>query len=315
MVAAGTDPLRHRPAPAPTRSGSGPGPTECAGYGGAVEDQREFWNRRAPEWERRAAVADAPADAYGAAAMDALEPRPGSSVLEVGCGVGAAAVELARRVGSEGRVIGVDVSDEMLAAAGRTLGKAGVRGVELVRSDVVDGALDHLQGSLDAVFSRFGVMFFPEPQAAFDVLAGLLQPGGSMRCVVWGPLESNPWMFVPVLAAAGVLGAEPELPPEGAPGPFSLSDAEVATGLLDAAGLVGVGVVPVTGVRLIPASDPRAEIETLVAMGPLGDAWAGADDAARDAVVDAVVAAMGEYRTDAGWMLPGSAMVIGGTAP
>ena len=123
------------------------------------------------------------------------------------------------------------------------------------------------------------------------------------------------WMFVPVLAAAGVLGAEPELPPEGAPGPFSLSDAEVATGLLDAAGLVGVGVVPVTGVRLIPASDPRAEIETLVAMGPLGDAWAGAEDAARDAVVDAVVAAMGEYRTDAGWMLPGSAMVIGGTAP
>ena len=280
-----------------------------------MEDQREFWNRRAAEWERRAAVADAPADAYGAAAMDSLELRPGSSVLEVGCGVGAASVELARRVGPEGRVIGVDVSDEMLAAAGRTVGRSGVQGVELVRSDVVDGALDHLRGSLDAVFSRFGVMFFPEPQRAFDVLSGLLRPGGALRCVVWGPLESNPWMFVPVLAAAGVLGTGPELPPPGAPGPFSLSDAEVATGLLDAAGLVGVGAAPVTGVRLIPASDPRSEIETLVAMGPLGDAWSDADDDVRDAVVAAVIAAMDEYRTDAGWMLPGSALVIGGDAP
>ena len=280
-----------------------------------MEDQREFWNRRAAEWERRAAVADAPADAYGAAAMDALELRTGSSVLEVGCGVGAAAVELARRVGPEGRVTGVDVSDEMLAAARRTVERAAARHVELVRSDVVDGAVDHLRGSLDAVFSRFGVMFFPEPQRAFDVLAGLLRPGGALSCVVWGPLEANPWMFVPVLAAAEVFGSGPELPPEGAPGPFSLSDAEVATGLLEAAGLVGVGAAPVTGVRLVPASDPRTEIETLVAMGPLGDAWADADDPTRDAVVEAVVAAMGEYRTEAGWMLPGSALVIGGTAP
>ncbi|MDQ2677429.1 MAG: class I SAM-dependent methyltransferase [Actinomycetota bacterium] len=279
------------------------------------EDQRTYWNRRAGEWERRAGIADAPADTYGGAAMDALGLGSGASVLDVGCGVGATVVELARRVAPDGRVIGVDVSDEMLAACGRTVGSAGVTGVELVRSDVVDGALDDLEGSLDAVFSRFGVMFFPEPQRAFTRLAGLLRPGGSLRCVVWGPIDANPWMFVPVLAAAGVFGAGPELPPPGRPGPFSLADADLAAGLLAQAGLRDVGVEPVTGLRLIPSAAPRPEIETLVAMGPLGDAWLAADDTTRDAVIEAVIAAMEPYRTDGGWMLPGSAQVIGGTAP
>ncbi len=247
--------------------------------------------------------------------MDALGLSAGSSVLDVGCGVGATLVELARRVGPGGSVLGVDVSDEMLAAAGRTVAAADAQRVELVRSDVVDGSLDHLAGTLDAVFSRFGVMFFPEPQAAFTTLVGLLRPGGTVRCVVWGPLEENPWMLIPVLAAASVFGSGPELPPPGAPGPFALADAELSAGLLESAGLFDVTVEPVAGARLVPAADPRTEIETFVSMGPLGDAWSAADDDTRAAVVESVLGAMEEYRTDAGWVLPGSARVIGGIAP
>lgn len=278
-----------------------------------MEDQREYWNRRAPEWERRAGVADAPPDVYGAAAMDALDLVTGASVLDVGCGVGATLVELARRVGPGGRVVGADVSDDMLAASARTLERADVRDVELVRSDVVDGALDHLRGSLDAVFSRFGVMFFPEPRRAFGELVALLRPGGSLRCVVWGAFEENPWMSVPMTAAAATLGVDPERPRPDVPGPFSLADRAATASLLSAAGLVDVRVEPVTGVRLIPAAAPRPEIETMVSMGPLGDAWSAADTTARDAVVDAVIAAMDGFRGDAGWLLPGSAWVVGGT--
>lgn len=280
-----------------------------------MDDQRTYWNRRAGEWERRSAIADAPEDTYGGAAMDALPVRAGMSVLDVGCGAGVTVVELARRVGPEGRVIGVDVAEQMLAATGRTVEAAGVGNVELVRSDVVDGALDALEGSLDGVFSRFGVMFFPEPQAAFTRLAGLLRPGAALRCVVWGPIEANPWMFVPTLHAAAVFGRGPELPPPGEPGPFSLAGEGVAAELLEAAGLLEVSVEPVTGERWIPSADPRPEIETLVAIGPLGDAWAEADDATRDAVVESVVEGMAPYSADGGWLLPGSAFVVGGIAP
>ena len=272
----------------------------------------EFWDRRAAAWERRAEALDGFSDAYGIPAMDALGVQPGQRVLDVGCGPGTTAIELARRVGPDGAVVGVDISAEMVAAARRRAERSGASNIAFRTVDVQDGALD---GPYDAAYSRFGVMFFPDPVAAFANIAGALRSGGRFAAAVWGPLEANPWMFLPTLAACAALGAEPTLPGPGQPGPFSLADPAHLAELLGAAGFVDVEVEPVEGERRIPRATADDEMRSLLEVGPVADAFASADDAGRAAAIDAVAASLAPYEDEAGWAVPGVARRVLASAP
>jgi SAM-dependent methyltransferase len=275
-------------------------------------DGRDFWDRRAAAWERRADSLDSFSDAYGAPAMDALRVQPGERVLDVGCGPGATAIELAARVSPGGDVVGVDVSPAMIAAATRRATTAGVSNVRFV---VADAQTEGLGEDFDAVYSRFGVMFFADPVAAFANIGGALRAGGRLGCAVWGPLGDNPWMFVPTLAAGPGLKVELAIPGADEPGPFSLADRERVTTVLDAAGFVDVDVNPVEGSRLISASSADDDIRALLEVGPLGEAYGDADGAARQAAVDSVIAAIEPFRDGEGWRLPGAALNVTARRP
>src|SRR5690349_19154631 len=123
-------------------------------------NEREFWDRRAEAWERRADSLGTPSDAYGIPAMGALPGAPGERVLEIGCGPGTTAVELAERVGPSGEVVAVDISPAMVAAATR---RAAAAGITNVRFEAADAQTADLGGPFDAAYSRFGVMFFADP--------------------------------------------------------------------------------------------------------------------------------------------------------
>ena len=280
-------------------------------YGASVteseSDERDFWDRRAAAWERRAEAVNSFSDAYGVPAMDALRLEDGERVLEIGCGPGTTAIELADRVAPTGEVVGVDISSAMIAAATR---RAAGSGVSNVRFEVADAETRPLGSSFDAVYSRFGVMFFTDPTAAFANIASALRPGGRLGCTVWAGLADNPWMFVPTLAAGPVLHAELTIPGPDEPGPFSLADPERVTNVLDAAGFVDIQIDPVEGSRVIPAATADEDVRTLLEVGPLGEAYDAADDATRQAAVDAVVSAIEPYRVDEGWCLPGSALIL-----
>lgn len=209
-----------------------------------VGEGQEFWDKRAAAWERRADEISAFSDTYGSAAIEALAPQPGEQVLDVGCGPGVTTLDLARLVGPDGTAMGVDISEGMVGAARRRADTAAVSNATFL---FADAATADLGGPFDAVYSRFGVMFFADPPAAFANIAGALRPGGRLAWAVWGPLADNPWMFVPSMAASAPLGAELSIPEPGAPGPFSLSDADHVRELLLAAGLEDVSVTPVDG--------------------------------------------------------------------
>jgi SAM-dependent methyltransferase len=274
--------------------------------------EREFWDRRAEAWERRADSLSTLSDAYGIPAMDALHVEAGERVLEIGCGPGTTAVELAARVGPSGEVVAVDISPAMVAAATR---RAAAAGVTNVRFEAADAQTADLGGPYDAVYSRFGVMFFADPPAAFANIGSALRSGGRFACSVWNQLGDNPWMFVPTLAAAPLLEAELGIPQPGQPGPFSLADPDHVRGLLEGAGFVDIEVEPIAGSRLVTDATRDDDVLALLEVGPLGGAYATADEAQRSAAVEAVLAAIEPFREDAGWRLPGSALKVTARRP
>lgn len=271
-------------------------------------EERDFWERRAEAWERRADEIGAFSDTYGAAAIEALAVRAGERVLDIGCGPGTTTIELGRRVGPGGEVVGIDISEGMVAAARRRSAAAAAPNITFVTADA---GTEPLGDSFDAAFSRFGVMFFVDPVAAFANIGRALRPGGRLACAVWGPLFDNPWMFVPTLAAAPVLGAGLTLPGPGEPGPFSLADPGHVHALLGEAGFVEVAVEEVGGARVLTADHVDEDVRMLLEVGPLGDAYGAADRTTRTAAVAAVIEAIEPHRDgDDGWRLAGKSLTV-----
>lgn len=134
----------------------------------------------------------------GRRALDALAPRPGENVLDVGCGGGETALDLARAVAPGGTVVGIDLSAAVLAFARRAA--EGCKRVRFVQADAQ--AFPFQPASFDAAFSRFGVMFFADPTAAFINIRRSLRPNGRLAFVCWRALDENPLDIVPLKAVS-----------------------------------------------------------------------------------------------------------------
>lgn len=164
--------------------------------------------------------------------MAAAGIRADSRVLDIGCGSGGTSLEAARAA-AEGAVLGVDVSAPMLAEARKRAADSGLPQAAFERGDAQVHRFE--DGAFDIAISRFGVMFFADPEAAFANIARALRPGGQLAFLCWRSLRDNAYMTVPMDAIAPYVQL-PELDAPGAPGPFSLADADRITKLLDGTG-------------------------------------------------------------------------------
>ena len=222
--------------------------------------QRAIWNDLVGDaWVRHADLHDRQAAPFGVAVMDALGSLTGTAVLDVGCGTGATAAQLASRGATQ--VVGVDLSGPMIAAAQETNDRADLR-FEL--GDVLDL---HQPGRFDVEFSRFGVMFFTDPSSAFTHLRALGTAEARLGFCCWGSPVANPWMILPVMATVPVLGP-PQLAGPGEPGPFSLSSPDRVRDVLGAAGWADVEVDELTIDQPHPAGDASAVARVVVEFSP-----------------------------------------------
>lgn len=180
---------------------------------------------------------------YGDLLVEALAPAAGERVLDVGCGNGDVALAVGTRVAPDGAVLGVDLSPDMLAVARARAEHAGLDHVEFVQADAT--IWHSPTGPLGAATSRFGVMFFDDPVAAFANLRASLAPGARLVFVCWQSLFDNEWMFLPASAVAEVLPLPVPADPH-APGPFAFADRDRVAGILDAAGYGGIEIDGVT---------------------------------------------------------------------
>jgi SAM-dependent methyltransferase len=206
----------------------------------ANEAMIELWNGTAGEsWSSRADRYDTMLKGLGERALHAAALTPGDRVLDVGCGSGQLALQAAETVGPDGTVLGVDIAARLVALATKRASERGLSQAKFVEADAAVQPLG--DSAFDAVISRFGVMFFDDPVAAFANLFAATRPGGRLAFVAWQGAPHNEWVTLPLSAVMPHTGAPP-LPPPGAPGPFAFGDSDHVRDILRKAGWVDVDV-------------------------------------------------------------------------
>jgi SAM-dependent methyltransferase len=273
----------------------------------ANSEQRSYWNQQVgPVWVAYQERLDRQIGPHGERALAALAAKPGERILDLGCGCGDSSLSLAERVAPSGQVLGLDLSEPMLVRARERAAAAGLANVSFRAADAQTAALE--PASFDAAFSRFGVMFFADPVAAFGNVWGTLRPGGRLAFVCWRPVAENDWVLVPMAAAAPHLPLPPPAAPD-APGPFSFGAAERVRRILEAAGFEAIRIEPAELPMAPGGGDLDEAADTFLEVGPVASALRAmkADDSLREKVRLAVRASF-EPHQRAGRVELGSAI-------
>lgn len=201
-------------------------------------DQTAYWNGLAGRlWTERQETQDAVLAPVSAILFDRALVVQGMRIVDIGCGCGDTTIELARRVGAKGHVLGVDVSAPMLARA-RERAHGGLP-LDFVLADATVYPFE--PGGADLLFSRFGVMFFADPAVSFANMRKALRPGGRAAFACWQEPRKNPWMMLPLQAAYQHVPRLPELGPED-PGPFSFAREDRVRRVLSEAGFFSIAM-------------------------------------------------------------------------
>jgi SAM-dependent methyltransferase len=273
-------------------------------------EQVEYWDGSGGEhWVAQQARYDQINGAFGDRVVEVLSPRPGERVLDVGCGNGALSLAIGPLVAPDGSVLGLDISGPMLAMATTRARAAGLENVRFERGDAQVHALP--DAGFDAVVSRFGVMFFDDPHAAFANMARSLRSGGRVVFACWQDLVANEWLMVPVGAALPHVPM-PDLGEPGGPGPFSLSDPDHIRSVLEGVGFADVSVDDFRCPMLMGATVEDTVVfmqGTDMAETLLADVSAEVADAAWGAVR----AALAPYAGPDGVVLGGAAWIVTAT--
>jgi len=271
---------------------------------------QRYWNEVAgPRWVGRQGAQEARNIEVAGFLLAATQARPGERVLDIGCGTGATALPLAEAVGPTGHVTGIDISEPMLGVARQQLAKQGLANVTLLLADAQTHKF--APDSFDLLTSRFGVMFFSDPVAAFRNLYSGLRAGGRLCMAVWASIADNAHWRIPYEIAVRHLGPPAPEPPN-APGPMAFRDPAYLRGILAAAGFADIAIAP-QGFHVIGQS-AESEAEHAAMFGP---AWRlmeekHADEAARRAIVADTAQAYAPYATKDAMRLPGTVLIASG---
>jgi SAM-dependent methyltransferase len=269
------------------------------------------WNGSSGErWVANQVRLDAMLAGFGEAAIAAAAPVAGERVLDIGCGAGATSRALAQRVGTQGRVLGLDISESLIARA-RDVAIAGPH-LAFEVADASSAALP--EAAYDLLFSRFGVMFFEDPTAAFAHMRRALKPGGRIAFVCWRGAGENDWGRLPLAAIAAIVPL-PAPPAPEAPGPFAFGDRDRVMRILSGAGFADIRIDALD--RSIPFGQgaTRAEaiedaLEMAFEVGPLSRALADQPDDIRARAATAVRAAYATKPGHKAVMIDGAAWIV-----
>jgi len=200
----------------------------------ANADMNEFWNGAGGEkWLRFQDTMDINLKPFGHKAITAANILPGETVLDIGCGCGDTTFELARLVGSSGQVLGLDISQPLLARAEALSESTAEKNIMFKCGDAQEFAF--AESTFDLLFSRFGVMFFDNPVTAFSNLQKSLKPGGRLTFICWQPLMKNEWVKTSLKVVARHISLPAPSGPEE-PGPMSFGDPKRVARILKASG-------------------------------------------------------------------------------
>lgn len=252
----------------------------------ANADQSERWNDRAGRsWAELGDMLDRVLEPFVPLLLDEIGPVAGRRILDIGCGAGALTLAAAGR-GAAG--LGVDISGPLVEAARARAERLGAAGARFVQGDAQTHRFE--APGYDALVSRFGVMFFADPPAAFRNLRSAVRPGGKLAFVAWRSSAENDFMTAAERSVADIL----EMPGrvEGGPGQFGFADSGRVGSILAESGWLGVEIRPVDVECRLTEDELRLYARR---MGPVADLLPSLDEATRSEVERRVDAAFQPY--------------------
>jgi SAM-dependent methyltransferase len=250
----------------------------------ANPEQSALWNDQAGRsWAELSDMLDRLLAPFVPLLMDEIAPVERRRVLDVGCGAGALTLAAAQ---SGSHCLGVDISAPLIEAARERAVRRGLATADFVQADAQTHAFD--PPGFDALISRFGVMFFADPVAAFRNLRSAARPGATLACLAWRSAAENGFMIAAERAAATIL---PQLPrrDENGPGQFAFADPDRVRSILTNSGWQDVTVRPVEVTCTMPERDLALYARR---MGPVGGLLPSLDEALKSEVERRVDAAL-----------------------
>ncbi|WP_440533660.1 class I SAM-dependent methyltransferase [Variovorax sp. YR566] len=251
----------------------------------AGDEQARLWNGSAGRaWVDTQATLDRLFQPFEDLLVEAASTRPGSRVLDVGCGTGSTTLAFARLHGAEGGCVGIDISEPMIAVARSRAEREGSPA-----SFICANAQTHAfePASFDSIMSRFGVMFFDDPVRAFANLRTAARDNAELRLIAWRSAAENPFMTTAERAAAPLLPNLPARRPD-APGQFAFGDKRRVHAILEESGWADIDIQPID----VPCTMHEKELPGYLSrLGPVGNVLQQADEHVRAQVIDTVRAA------------------------
>ena len=237
-------------------------------------EQAEAWGgEEGRHWVAYGDAYDAMSAPFDEGLLGAAAVAVGDEVLDVGCGCGATTFEAARRA-RDGFAVGIDVSEALLRVARRRARDLALTNVGFVFGDAQSYQFEPVR--YDVAISRFGVMFFADPVAAFANVGRSLRPGGRIAFVCWQEMLANEWIALPGMALAAHV-ALPDLGETGGPGPFSLAEPGRIEAILASAGFGDTLVEERRAPMKLPGATPGEFERFLRAMPVVQDILADVD--------------------------------------
>ena len=253
------------------------------------DEQEQYWNGPGGRtWRDMQAVVDGMLEPLTHLLVDAAATASDLRVLDVGCGAGSTTLAMARRLGAQGRCTGVDISEPLIAMAVERAQREGAP-ASFIRADAQTHQFE--PGAFDAVISRFGVMFFDDPVAAFANLRRAARHGATLHFVAWRSPAENPFMTAAERAAAPLLPNIPQREP-GAPGPFALADRQRLNAILETSAWSDIELRPIE----VSCTFPESElVRYFTRLGPVGRVFPELDEQARDRLIATLRPAFDPY--------------------
>lgn len=275
-------------------------------------DQAVYWNGPAGHhWTERQQIQDLVLAPVSRILIERAGIAPDAHVIDVGCGCGATTIEVAKRLGPAGHVLGVDISAPMLARARELAPKDA--SIEFILADATVHKFE--PASFDLLISRFGVMFFADPAASFANLRTALKHGGRVVFACWREPRQNPWLMVPLKAAYKHVPKLPEMAPHD-PGPFAFAQEDWVRHILTSAGFSSVATeAHDLQLDIAVGRGLEAAIEGALEIGPASRALEGQPEHLRDATIASIREALRPMVTDGKVPLGGSIWIVSATNP
>jgi SAM-dependent methyltransferase len=218
----------------------------------ANEGQMKRWNGPSGRaWVTGWKTMDAMFKPFQDILIDAVHSRPGARVLDVGCGTGGTTIAIACKLGRQGKCIGIDISAPMISMA-RHRGASLHASLRFVCADAQLHDFGHTR--FDMIVSRFGVMFFDDPQRAFLNLRAAAAAGAELRFIVWRSAEENSFLTTADRAAAKWL-PNSSIPAENGPGPFGLANRDLIATVLTGSGWREIFIHPLDVTCVLPEKE------------------------------------------------------------